>query len=184
MRLRLGGNTYELATRPLVMGVVRGTACMLDATSMVSEGADLLELRAGDANQVVGVVEVPLVTRWHAEVAGSGASRIVTHVGPGSVEEVRDHLVACARKFERAGTPTDAIVVDPGLDRHKSPDERTALLRRTEDLAALGYPLLMANNNAAEAGWAVSHGCRILRTHDVKAMRRVADVIAAILEAS
>ena len=183
MRLRLGSNTYELATRPLVMGVVRGNACMLDATSMVSEGADLLELRAGDANQVVGVVEIPLVTRWHAEVAGKGVTRIVTHVGPGSVEEVRDHLVECARRFEKAGTPTDAIVVDPGLDRHKTSDERIALLRRTEDLAALGYPLLMASESAAEAGWAVSHGCRILRTHDVKAMRRVADVIAAVLEA-
>jgi len=183
VRLRLGSNTYELATRPLVMGVVRGNACMLDATSMVSEGADLLELRAGDANQVVGVVEIPLVTRWHAEVAGKGVTRIVTHVGPGSVEEVRDHLVECARRFEKAGTPTDAIVVDPGLDRHKTSDERIALLRRTEDLAALGYPLLMASESAAEAGWAVSHGCRILRTHDVKAMRRVADVIAAVLEA-
>src|SRR4029079_19556350 len=129
------------------MGVVRGNACMLDATSMVSAGADLLELRAGDANQVVGVVEIPLVTRWHAEVAGKGVTRIVTHVGPGSVEEVRDHLVECARRFEKAGTPTDAIVVDPGLDRHKTSDERIALLRRTEDLAALGYPLLMASES-------------------------------------
>ncbi|HZQ83832.1 MAG TPA: dihydropteroate synthase [Acidimicrobiales bacterium] len=179
----LGDHTYELATRTLVMGVVRGNSCVLDATSMVSDGADLLELRAGDANQVVGVVEVPLVTRWHAEVAGAGVSRIVTHVGPGTVEEVRDHLVACAHKFEKAGTPTTSIVVDPGLDRHKTPEQRTAILRRTEDLAALGYPLLMANDSPAEAGWAVSHGCRILRTHDVKGMRRVADVIAAILEA-
>jgi hypothetical protein len=82
----LGDTTYELATRPLVMGVVRGDACVLDASSMVSDGADVLELRPGDANQVVGVVDVPLVTRWHAEVAGAGASRIVTHVGPGTVE--------------------------------------------------------------------------------------------------
>jgi len=183
VKLTLGDHTYELATRPLVMGVVRGKACVLDATSMVSEGADLLELRSGDATQVLGLFEVPLVTRWHAEVAGSGTTRIVTHVGPGTVEEVRDHLVECARKFEKAGTPTDSIVVDPGLDRHKTAEQRTALLRRTEDLAALGYPLLMANDSPAEAGWAVSHGCRILRTHDVKAMRRVADVIAAILEA-
>jgi dihydropteroate synthase len=124
-----------------------------------------------------------VVTRWHKEVAGIGDVRIVTHIGPGSFDEVRDHLVACARKFEAAGTPSDCIVIDPGIDRHKTPEQRVDLLRRTEDLAALGYPLLMTCESAAEVALAVTNGCRIVRTFDVRGSRRACDVIAAILEA-
>jgi len=94
-------------------------------------------------------------------------------------------------------------VVDAGLDLGKTWQQSVALLRASDRLAALGYPVLLSASNKTFLGKLLgleiderrlaSHaahalglrlGCRILRAHDVRGARRVADVIAAILEAA
>ena len=94
-------------------------------------------------------------------------------------------------------------MLDAGLDLGKTWQQSLELLRASDRLAALGYPLLLSASNKTFLGKLLdleidqrrlaSHaahalgirlGCRILRAHDVRGARRVADVLAAIMEAS
>ncbi|HET9075420.1 MAG TPA: dihydropteroate synthase [Acidimicrobiales bacterium] len=121
-----------------------------------------------------------------------------------------DDVVAAVSEFlvERAGRARDhglsdaQIVIDAGLDLGKTAAQSLELLQASDHLAGLGWPLLLSASNKtflgvlfglevgdrAEATLAahavgVSLGCRILRAHDVTAARRVADTVAAVLEA-
>jgi dihydropteroate synthase len=117
------------------------------------------------------------------------------------VAEVAAFLRDRAARAEAAGIPPERIVVDAGCDLGKTWQQSLVLLRRSADLAALGYPLLLSVSNKTFLGRLLdlevgerreaSHaahalgiigGCRILRAHDVRGARRTADVVAAILE--
>ena len=119
------------------------------------------------------------------------------------VTAVADFLGDRARRAERAGIPPERIVLDAGLDLGKTWQQSLALLRASERLSDLGYPLLLSASNKtflgrfldleiderndaslAAAALGVTLGCRIVRAHDVKGTRRVCDVLAAILEAA
>jgi dihydropteroate synthase len=139
--------------------------------------------------------------------SAAGASVVATHIGPVSsavdvVDEVVSDLAGKAAAAEAAGISPARIIVDAGLDLRKTPDMSIALLHATPRLFALGYPVLLAASNKDFLGWlhrtavtdrregtmaahalGAALGCRILRAHDVRAARRVAAVIAAILEA-
>ena len=112
-------------------------------------------------------------------------------------------LVDRAERAATAGIPADRVVLDAGLDLGKTWEQSLELLRASDRLAALGYPLLLSASNktflgrfleleiddrneaslgAAAAG--VTLGCRIVRAHDVRGTRRVCDVLAAVLEAA
>ena len=103
---------------------------------------------------------------------------------------------------EAAGIPAERIMLDAGLDLGKTEPQSLVLLRASDRLAGLGYPLLLSASNkrssatcsaprSATGGGATPptpsasrSGCRILRAHDVRGARRVCDVMAAILEAA
>jgi dihydropteroate synthase len=118
------------------------------------------------------------------------------------VGAVRDFLVDRARRAEAAGIPPARIVLDAGLDLGKTWQQSLELLQASDRLAALGYPLLLSASNKtflgklldleiderrdaslAAAALGVARGCRILRVHDVRGTRRVADMVTGILEA-
>jgi len=118
------------------------------------------------------------------------------------VGEVSAFLAERAGRAEGAGIAADRIVVDAGLDLGKSAIQSLALLRGSDRLAALGYPLLLSASNKtflgvvldlaidergaaslAAAALGVAGGCRIVRVHDVAAHRQVRDVLAAVLRA-
>ena len=111
-------------------------------------------------------------------------------------------LVSRALSARAAGIPDSRIVLDAGLDLGKTADQSLTLLRASDRLAALGWPLLLSASNKTFLGVAfgldvgdraeptlaahslgVSLGCRIVRAHDVKAARRVCDTLAAVMEA-
>src|SRR3954469_24579814 len=119
------------------------------------------------------------------------------------VTSVCRFLVDRAERAAAAGIPADRVVLDAGLDLGKTWQQSLELLRASDRLAALGYPLLLSASNktflgrfleleiddrneaslgAAAAG--VTLGCRIVRAHDVRGTRRVCDVLAAVLEAA
>ena len=94
-------------------------------------------------------------------------------------------------------------MVDAGLDLGKTEAQSLTLLRASDRLTELGYPVFLSASNkrflwvllevdraSAGDGTMAAHalgialGCRILRAHDVRNGRRVADVMAAILEAA
>jgi dihydropteroate synthase len=147
--------------------------------------------------------------------AAAGASVVATHIRlrprvpdpdphyDDVVATVNEFLLDRAHQAEAAGMPRERIMLDAGLDLGKSEAQSLVLLRASDQLAALGYPVYLSASNkrflghlvgtevtdradATNAAHAlgIALGCRILRTHDVRAARRVSCVLSAILEAA
>jgi dihydropteroate synthase len=147
-----------------------------------------------------------------AACASAGATVVATHIRLAPrvrdpepnyddvVASVTSFLLERARRAEAAGIPTDRIVLDAGLDLGKSAEQSLALLRASDRLASLGYPLLLSASNKtflgvvldlavdqrgaaslAASALGIALGCRIVRVHDVAAHRQVRDVLCAIL---
>jgi dihydropteroate synthase len=115
------------------------------------------------------------------------------------VTETRDYLVRLANDAVAAGVRRDGIVIDPAHDFGKNSRHSLLLTRRTDVLAATGWPVLVAMSRkdfvgevldlppddrlegtlaaTAVAAWL---GARIFRAHDVTATRRVLQTVAAI----
>jgi dihydropteroate synthase len=150
-----------------------------------------------------------------AVAAEAGASVVATHIRLAPrvpdpdphyddvVGEVGAFLAERGRQAEAAGIPREAIMVDAGLDLGKTEAQSLELLRASDRLATLGYPVFLSASNkrflwdlldvdvtTAREGTLAAHaygvalGCRVLRAHDVRGARRAADVISAILEAA
>jgi dihydropteroate synthase len=117
------------------------------------------------------------------------------------VEEVRQSLCDLARRAEECGLPAERIVLDPGLDLGKTWKQSLALLAATPRFAELGYAVLVAASNKIFLGRtlelpkderlvatasantaALLGGARLLRVHDARAGREVAQLVAALLE--
>jgi dihydropteroate synthase len=118
------------------------------------------------------------------------------------VREVRDFLVERAGRAEAAGLERDQIALDAGLDLGKTPAMSATLLRESDDLAALGYTVLLSASNKrflgdtlgldiddrrevslASVAFGVAHGCRIVRVHDVAGSVQICRMIEAVLDA-
>lgn len=104
------------------------------------------------------------------------------------VAEVADFLAARTAALTAAGVAAERIVLDPGIGFGKSVEHNLALLRRQDELLALGRPLLIGWSRKSTLGAltgrpveerlaaslaaalaAVLRGARILRVHDVAA---------------
>lgn len=115
--------------------------------------------------------------------------------------EVRGFLRHKAELALEAGIPRERIMLDDGLDLGKTEAQSLALLQTSDRLAALGFPTFLSASNKRFLGWVsgaamgdrgevtcaahslgIALGCRILRAHDVRSARRVADVMASVLE--
>ena len=147
--------------------------------------------------------------------AAAGASVVATHIRlqprvpdpdpqyDDVVRTVCEFLADRAAQARAAGIPPERIMVDAGLDLGKSEPQSLVLLRASDRLAELGYPVFLSASNkrflwtlldvdraSAGDGTMAAHalgialGCRILRAHDVRNGRRVADVMAAVLAAA
>ncbi len=147
--------------------------------------------------------------------AEHGASVVATHIRLAPrvpdpdpryddvVVDVCAFLADRAARAEATGIPRERIMVDAGLDLGKSEPQSLVLLRSSDALAALGYPVFLsasnkrflwklldvdvdhaANGTIAAHALGIALGCRVLRSHDVRAARRTADVMAAVLGAA
>ena len=143
--------------------------------------------------------------------ADAGATVVATHIrlAPRVADptpEYHDVTAAVASRLEElaaralgAGIDRHRIVVDAGLDLGKTWQQSLELLRRSSDLASLGFPLLLSASNktflgrfldlevsdrrlasAAACALGVAEGSRIVRVHDVAGARRVVDALAAV----
>jgi dihydropteroate synthase len=120
------------------------------------------------------------------------------------VAEVADELAAAARAGRAAGVRE--VWIDPGLGFGKLPEHNWTLLAQLDRLVALGWPVvvgasrkrflgvaLAASDGVAEvvpvddrreaslsvATWAMLHGARMVRAHDVRMTVHAARVVAA-----
>lgn len=113
--------------------------------------------------------------------------------------DVRSYLAERASWAAYAGLGRSRILLDAGLDLGKTPAMSAALLRRSDDLAALGYPLLLSASNKGFLGWlggtevtdrragtiaahavGLIRGCGVIRAHDVREARRVVEVVTGL----
>ncbi len=118
------------------------------------------------------------------------------------VEDVVGFLGERAQWALAAGVPRSKIMVDAALDLGKNTAMSTELLFATGELAATGFATFLSASNkgflgnitGAEVGNrnAATHaahvagimaGARVLRAHDVRGTRRVADAISELLTA-
>ena len=117
----------------------------------------------------------------------------------GVLDDVLRTLGEGADRAVAAGIPADRVIVDPTLDFGKTTAHSLTLLRHTGAIVALGYPVLQALSRkdfvgetlglppdgrlegtlaaTAVAAWL---GATVLRAHDVRATRRVVDMVASI----
>ena len=148
--------------------------------------------------------------------ARAGAGYVVSHTGglpprtdpvgvtypPEPLGVVADALRTLREGAERAlaaGIPPERVLVDPTLDFGKTTAHSLTLLRHTEAIVALGFPVLQALSRkdfvgetldlppddrlegtlaaTAVAAWL---GATVFRAHDVRATRRVVDMVATI----
>ncbi|WP_033229277.1 dihydropteroate synthase [Serinicoccus profundi] len=115
------------------------------------------------------------------------------------VRDVVTVLARGARVAVQAGVPPERVLIDPTLDFGKTTRHSLVTLRHTADVAALGHPVLQALSRkdfvgetldleaderlegtlaaTAVAAWL---GTAVFRAHDVRATRRVVDMVASI----
>ena len=146
--------------------------------------------------------------------AEHGAALVITHIRlkprvadpdpqyEDVVTDVAAFLIERAGQARAAGVAAERIVLDAGLDLGKTAEQSLMLLRASQHLAALGFPLLLSASNktflgkvleleitergAASIGAAalgILWGCRIVRVHDVLGTCRARDALAAVSEA-
>lgn len=115
--------------------------------------------------------------------------------------ELASALDRSAAAAHAAGIAQQQIVIDPGIGFAKDVQGNLEILRRLPELHSLGYPLLLGTSRksfigkvlqrddvaerefgtAATVALAVAAGVRILRVHDVRAMKDVALMAHAIV---
>jgi dihydropteroate synthase len=183
----------------VVISVDTWRAAVADAAA--EAGADLL-------NDAWGGAEPELVHVAAAHDLGlvcSHANGLIPRTRPHRpaysdvVAEVRDYVTAQAERAVAAGVRPDRIVIDPAHDFGKNTWHSLELTRRTADLAATGWPVLVAVSNkdfvgetlglgVAERGegtlavlavcaW---EGVRLFRVHDVRAAREALAVVTRL----
>jgi dihydropteroate synthase len=150
--------------------------------------------------------------RYLPVAAAHGASVVATQVRIGPripdpepiYDDVRRDVVEFLRVRAEAalaaGIPRERIMVDAGLDLGKTPAMSTELLRHSNDLVDLGFPVFLSASNKGFLGeltgsevdnrreatfgahaLGIALGCRVLRAHDVRGNRRLADTMSAVL---
>lgn len=196
--IELGDRGYPVRHRALVMGVMTSDDSA-EAERLIADGAALVQLpRLTDhrsdpsieeeTSRLVASVEalrplgVPVVVDTSsAEVLGAAlaAGAVVASDTTGTAGP--DHLAVAAtagasvvlspsqlEAAERAGIPAGRILVDVDLEREEpSP----------------GWSWSVSADDEARWSLAIALGARVLRTSEVRRARRVADVMAAVLEA-
>jgi len=115
------------------------------------------------------------------------------------VQEVREFLAERITAAVTGGVKKSQIAVDPGIGFGKTVEHNRQLLAGLEQFATLGCPILVGasrksfigqllNRPAAErlpgslaaAAWAVLHGAKILRVHDVAETVDIVRLLAAL----
>lgn len=118
------------------------------------------------------------------------------------VGDVKGFLSDRIEEAKAAGVSSDAIAVDPGIGFAKTASQSLQLLRATEDLVALGVPVLVGTSRKSFIGavldtpedqrlegtlaslsWAVIAGARLVRVHDVAPAVRALRLLEAIISA-
>ncbi|MCL5957827.1 MAG: dihydropteroate synthase [Chloroflexi bacterium] len=160
---------------------------------------DITALRGDPAMAgVVASYKVPLVLM---HMKGTPRDMQINPVYDDVVDEVGAFLQGQVERAVEAGIDRSQIIVDPGIGFGKTGEHNLEILRRLEELKALGQPLLVGTSRksfvgrilgglpaqervwgtAATVSLSIAKGADIVRVHDVAAMVQVARVADAVV---
>ena len=116
------------------------------------------------------------------------------------LEDVKRELLDSVNLAKQAGIESDRIILDPGIGFGKTVDHNLELIRRLDEIRALGYPVLLGpsrksfigftldlppdqrvEGTAATIAVGITRGADIIRVHDVEHMVRTAKMTDAIV---
>ncbi|GAA4869789.1 dihydropteroate synthase [Paenibacillus vulneris] len=117
------------------------------------------------------------------------------------IPDVIGDLLESVRIAHDAGVKDHQIILDPGIGFAKSYEQNLQLMNELHQIAAIGYPVLLGTSRktmirtalqlpandvvegtAATVAMGIAQGCRIMRVHDVKSMKRVAVMADTIIK--
>jgi len=196
---------------PVLEGLRAATDAPLSVDTRKGEVAEAALAAGADLINDVGAAGDP---RLVAAVAAAGCPLVLMH-SRGELRtmqrqiryrdllgEVRSDLAAAVERARAGGVADRQLVLDPGIGFGKGLAHNLALLRRLEELAGLGRPLLVGASrksfiagvtgapverrlpgSLAAAAWAAEGGAAVLRVHDVAATVQFLAVWRAIRDA-
>ncbi|MFZ5819161.1 MAG: dihydropteroate synthase [Chloroflexota bacterium] len=113
--------------------------------------------------------------------------------------DVQRELLDSVRLARQAGVADDRIILDPGIGFGKTVEHNLELIRRLDEIRALGYPVLLGPSRKSFIGYTldlppdqrvegtaaavcvgITRGADIVRVHDVEYMARVAKMTDAL----
>ena len=116
------------------------------------------------------------------------------------VEDVKRELMDSVDIARRAGIPNERIILDPGIGFGKTVDHNLELIRRLDEIRALGFPVLLGpsrksfigytlelppdqrvEGTAAAVAVGITRGADIVRVHDVEPISRVVRMTDALV---
>ncbi|HBF34921.1 TPA: dihydropteroate synthase [Candidatus Sumerlaeota bacterium] len=195
---------------PVIEGI-RSSGCKIPISVDTTRAAVMREALAQGAsiiNDISGLHDDPMLAQLAAE---TGAGLILMHMqgAPKTMQQaphyenvtrdVCDFLKESIRIALDAGVSSEQICLDPGIGFGKTLEHNLELINHTEELRALGYPILLGlsrktfvgklcgdlppeerlEGSLSAAVIGVLHGADILRVHDVQATKRAVYVADA-----
>jgi dihydropteroate synthase len=116
------------------------------------------------------------------------------------IEDVKRELMDSVAIARAAGIPDERIILDPGLGFGKTVNHNLELIRRLDEICALGFPVLLGpsrksfigytlnlpadqrvEGTAAAVAVSITRGVDIVRVHDVEPLSRVVKMTDVIV---
>lgn len=113
--------------------------------------------------------------------------------------DIKQELMGSVEIAKKAGVSDEQIILDPGIGFGKTVEQNLELLNRTDDIASLGYPILIGSSRKSFIGYtldlppdqrvegtaatvavSILRGADIVRVHDVEEIVKVARMTDAI----
>lgn len=161
-----------------------------------------LEAGAHMMNDIWGLQKDPMMASVAAEY---GCPIVLMHnrteaVYANFIQDVIGDLQNIVERALLAGIREEQIILDPGIGFAKSYEQNLQLMNYLDRIVQIGFPVLLGTSRksmirttlelppddvvegtAATVALGIAQGCRIMRVHDVKAMKRVAAMTDAIV---
>jgi dihydropteroate synthase len=222
--LDIGGESTRPGAGPVAVDeemrrVIPVVAALRDAGAQIS--VDTMKLTVAEAAVDAGATYVNDVTAFRHEpalagfVAERGCDCCLMHmlgeprtmqenpVYDDVVDDVRAFLEERARFAVSAGVREERIMVDPGIGFGKTLEHNLELLRRLDEIVAIGFPVVVGTSRKSFLGrltgradphdrvaatlatsvLALERGARVFRVHDVAPTRDALAVATATLRA-
>ncbi len=196
----------ELIHRELDVVISIDTSSPFVMQAAVQAGANMINdvraLRMPGALAMAAKLAVPIVLMHMSHVHGvANSDHKQSH---NSIAAIKSFLITRRQVCIEAGIAASQIMLDPGFGGGsfgKSDNENLAIIHHVNEFVALGSPVLIGVSRKSTIGnildlavadrlvggialavMAISHGARIIRTHDVKETAQAVRIAQAVLE--